>query len=268
MNNFLDGNLSIDEEAKLNNFLNYYNNDNGTINVLGMQVALGDEYLRIFKTKFLQEIMDGKLPESPNKIIGEFPFILQKDEVIVWVENVADHYDQTKATTRIAGMSGMSVKMAKGLYYRTGTAKGETRTVISHKFMGNGILVFTNKNMYFYSSKESFKIPYNKIVATQTGRLVNYTSEIENCIIVQKSGVTATGQIFAGFDEWFVLNLIENMINFNKEETENKEIKKSLRKTKSVANELIKLKKLMDEGILTEEEFDEQKKSILCQDQK
>lgn len=281
INSFLNDDLSVEEEEKINKFLNYYNNNNGTINILNIPIELGNDYTRIGKAKFLQNIMEGILPE--NQVADDFSFKLQKDESVVWSEDVI-YYESATKTEHIGGTQGVSIKIAKGMYYRVGGMKGQSLRTEYKKLIDCGTLVLTNKNLYFSSPAKSFKIPYNKISETSTTE-VETRSGIAKCIVLLKAGVSAKPQIFSSDDEWFLLNLLDNMINFGVQEIERKKIEKveeterkklekeqkaeqkkqnaEKRKQKSVANELIKLKKLLDQGVLTQEEFDTQKSILL-----
>mgnify|MGYP004443426205 CR=1 len=66
---------------------------------------------------------------------------------------------------------------------------------------GIGDLIFTNKNLIFYSQDKSIKLPYKKILS-----LVPYSDGVE----IQQDGTNARRVLFQGFDSWFFVNLMAN----------------------------------------------------------
>jgi hypothetical protein len=91
----------------------------------------------------------------------------------------------------------VSIRIAKGLYYRTGAFKGE-RVQTSD----TGPLSVTNKHIYFAGPSKRFRIAYNKIVAFEP---------FSDGIGVQRDAQTARPQLFATGDGWFTYNLITNL---------------------------------------------------------
>ncbi len=86
------------------------------------------------------------LAEIPQK--SETSVILQRDESIIWVL-VSVGYNEIKDHARyVGGSQGFSIRLIKGLYYRTGAFAG-------HKIIEQGIefhlgdLTITNKVMFF-----------------------------------------------------------------------------------------------------------------------
>jgi hypothetical protein len=81
-------------------------------------------YSRVAKAGLLSDIMNGKLPDRV-KIEGQLPFNLQKSEKMVWLfNNVA--YLEDKTRTQYVGCSkGVSIRIAKGVYYRVGAFQGQ-----------------------------------------------------------------------------------------------------------------------------------------------
>lgn len=68
-----------------------------------------------------------------------------------------------------------------------------------------GSLIITTKNVFFYSTKKSIKIPYKKVVSF---------TQYSNGIGVQKDG-NSKPQAFIGIDGWFAYNIVINIQNLD-----------------------------------------------------
>src|SRR5437899_430758 len=77
---------------------------------------------RVVKAGVLREIMHGTLPQR-MRIDGGLPINLLKDERIVWVFQRCDYLEDKVRRQYVGGSQGISVRIAKGLYYRVGAFK-------------------------------------------------------------------------------------------------------------------------------------------------
>ena len=111
-------------------------------------------------------------------------------------------YEQRTRTQYQGGYSGVSVRIAKGVYYRTGGFKGHPVKIEEMKYIGTGIFAITNKHVYFASSSKSFRIQFGKIITMDP---------YEDGIGLQKDGATAKPQVFKNIDGWFTYNVISNL---------------------------------------------------------
>jgi len=191
---FDDGVLTNEEETALNELKQYFNLSQEDLDKNGA-------YKKIIKGAILRDILDGKLPERVQ-IDGNLPFNLQKNEKIVWVFQNVDYYEKKTRTRYVGGSQGVSIRIAKGLYYRTGTFKGERVQTSETVHVDTGLLGVTNKHIYFTGSSKSFRINYNKIVSFET---------FSDGIGVQRDAQTAKPQSFLTGDGWFTYNLITNL---------------------------------------------------------
>ena len=190
-----DGLISIEEEQKILNFKKHFNLDENTL-------SNRDSFQKILKALILRDILDGRTPGSRLDIAGTIPFLLQKDEKIFWLFQNVEFYERQTKTTFQGRSQGVSIKIAKGLYYRTGIFKGNPVTNEQMTLLGKGMLALTNENLYFASTTKSLKIPYNK--------LISITPFLDG-IGLQKDGVSSKPQIFKDIDGWFTYNLISNL---------------------------------------------------------
>ena len=191
---FSDGVLSEEEEAALSELQKHFSLSQHTLDKNGA-------YSKIIKGAVLRDILNGELPQR-MRIDGGLPFNLQKTEKVVWVFQDADYYEQKTRTRYVGGSRGVSVRIARGLYYRTGGFKGERVQTSETVHADTGLLGVTNKHIYFAGPSRRFRINYNKIVAFEP---------FSDGIGVQRDAQTAKPQSFHTGDGWFTYNLITNL---------------------------------------------------------
>lgn len=190
-----DGILSTEEEQKITAFLGYFNFDQNIIDKRG-------SLQKVAKASILRDVLEGKIPESRLNLQGNLPFLLQKGETLIWVFQDVEFYEQKTITSYEGRSQGVSVRIAKGLYYRTGGFKGNPVKSEETVLQGKGILALTNKQLYYTSPGKTFKTPYAKIISL---------NQYSDGLGLQKDGVSAKPQILKGLDGWFTYNLISNL---------------------------------------------------------
>ena len=190
-----DGIISPEEEEKLEKFQKQLNLGQDVLNLNGA-------YNRIVQSEILKDVLDGRIPKSKVTIVGTLPFLIQNDESIIWLFQNVEFQEQRTKTTYQGISQGVSIKIAKGLYYRTGGFKGNPVSTEQMTILGNGMLALTNRNLYFASPTKNLKTPYNKLIS-----ITPYSDGIG----LQKDGASSKPQIFKGIDGWFTYNLISNL---------------------------------------------------------
>lgn len=196
VNAFLeDGVLCVEEENKLSKFLDHYNFGQDKMDKNGSMQ-------KIVKASILRDILDGKIPESKMNIQGSVSIMLGKSEYIIWIFNGVSYYEERIKTVYKGGSQGVSVRIAKGFYYRMGSFKGYPVRTEEMSFVANGSVVLTNENIYFLASNKNFKIPYNKILTIDS---------YEDGVGIQKDGPNTKPQVLRGLDGWFIYNFISNI---------------------------------------------------------
>lgn len=158
-------------------------------------------FMKFTKYLILKDLMNGILPDRID-FIGSSVNI-QKDESIIYAENGVVFSQPFTTTIRKGNSSSVSVRVAKGVYYKTGSFQSIPVTNTELKIVGEGNLYLTNKNIYFVSTQTSVKIPYNKVI--------NYLPEPE-AIEIQKDGSSKPYR-FSLIDGWFVYNFVNNIGN-------------------------------------------------------
>lgn len=192
-----DGVISSDEENKISRFKGHFNLDQTILNKNG-------SFEKVAKGLILNDIFQGKLPDKRITLDGNSPFLLGKDETLIWIFQNVEFYEQRTRTTFEGRSQGVSIKIAKGVYYRTGQFKGNPVVSTQMTFIATGLLALTNKNFYFASNSKNFKTPYKKLIS-----MTQYSDGIG----LQKDGVSAKPQIFKDLDGWFAYNVISNLRN-------------------------------------------------------
>ncbi len=191
--------LSIEEEKSLGALKEQLSLDQEALDSDG-------SYLKIVKAAVLRDLLEGKIPQRV-KIEGTVPFNLTKNEQIVWLFHGAKYYEERSHTTYEGKSSGVSVRVMQGVYFRTGSFRGNPVVTTNIVHVDTGSLAVTDKHIYFAGSTKAFRIAYNKIVAFKP---------FNDGLGVQRDAQSAKPQIFGVEDGWFIHNLVVNLSNIGK----------------------------------------------------
>jgi hypothetical protein len=189
-----DGLLSAEEEAKLAAFRSHF--------ALTQDILDRDGSMtRAAKAGALRELVEGGIP-TRLRVPGGLPFNFQASEQMVWAFP-AVRYLQDRVRKQYVGQSqGLSIRVAKGVYYRTSGFRGHVVESTETKEMDRGWLALTTKHLYFGGSHESLRIPYKKVVSFQP---------FSNGIGLMRDVANAKLQSFVNDDGWFTYNLVANL---------------------------------------------------------
>lgn len=158
-------------------------------------------YTRAGQAMVLRDITEGVTPQR-IRINGSIPFNMQKGETLVWLFHNVTLCEEKIFRTYVGKSSGFSVRIAKGLYYRTGSFNGwpiETNQMVTR---GNGSLGVTTKHIYFAGEQKSLRIPYNKVV-----QFIPYSDGLG----IHTDGKSDKAVAFKTGEGWFVHNLVQNL---------------------------------------------------------
>ncbi len=144
----------------------------------------------------LRDLKAGRQPQPMNVSL---PIMLGAGEFVIWLYNNVTFLQEKVHKEWVGRSHGTSVRIAKGVYYRTGGSRGVPVEYSTLDKQGIGYFILTNKNIIFYSQTKSTKIPYKKIIA-----VTPYSDGIE----IQKDAATAKREIYQGFDSWFTVNFL------------------------------------------------------------
>lgn len=190
-----DGILTIEEESKISDYKDQLN--------LPQEILdKNDSFQKVVRASVLRDLTEGNIPEPKISLQGHLPFNFQKTEKLIWVFAGVQFYEQTTRTQYQGGYSGVSIRVAKGVYYKTGEFKGNPVKIQEMKFIGTGLFALTNKHVYFSCPTKNLRLPLNKIITMDP---------YEDGIGLQKDGVTAKPQVFKNLDGWFTYNAMSNL---------------------------------------------------------
>jgi hypothetical protein len=158
-------------------------------------------YSRIEKSAVLRELVNGTIPEGV-RVEGILPFNFQKGEQTVWVFPNVEYLEDRTRREYVGGSHGVSVRIAKGVYYRTSSFRGHPVERTERTLVDEGILAVTNKHIYFGGPRKSFRIRHDKIVTHMP-----FTDGVG----VVRDALTAKPQVFVTGDGWFSYNLLVNL---------------------------------------------------------
>lgn len=191
---FADGVLSADEEQALSGLAKRFN-------LSGEELDGNGAWTRLVEGAVLRDVLDGNVPERMD-VAGRLPFNFQKSERLVWLFENTEYLEDKTRTHYRGGSQGVSIRIARGLYYRTGGFRGERIQTTETVSVDTGLLGATTKHLYFSGPKTGFRIRYDRIVAFEP-----YSDGIG----VQREAASAKPQKFLTGDGWFVYNLVTNL---------------------------------------------------------
>ena len=187
---FDDGVLSREEEERLE----------AVSGALDINPGTGIEQ-RIVRGAFLRDLLDGNLRDRRREY-GLLPFNLQKTEKLIYVFEDTEYHERKTRTHYAGGSQGVSVRIARGVYYRVGGFKGERYQTEETVHEDDGLMGFTDRHLYFAGDLKRFRIRWDRIVAFEP-----YADGIG----VQRDAQSAKPQAFVTGDGWFTYNLAANL---------------------------------------------------------
>ena len=196
VNRYLDdGIIDGDEERTVARFVQFSGLPQQRLNA-------GKSLERVVQSKVLQELLDGRIPAPRVSVSGNFPFMLSKTEHFVWFFRDVTLQMQKVRRETVGRTRGVSMRICKGVYYRTGGFRGHPVETTYMDRVGTGEVCLTDKNLYFHSPTKSLKIPFSKILSLDP---------YSNGLGIQKEGANDKPMFFENLDSWFCYNVISNL---------------------------------------------------------
>ena len=189
-----DGVLNLDEENALIRYLRRFGLDQSDVDANGA-------YHNMIKSAVIREAAEGLIPERLGEL-PPIPFNLMKSEQLVWVIDGVGYYEVKTRRERRGTSHGVSVRVAKGLYYRPSTFSSRSVEWEETVHEDTGLLGVTSKHIYFHGPRKRFRIRYDRIVSFDP-----YADGIG----VMRDAQTAKPQEFRTGDGWFIYNLVTNL---------------------------------------------------------
>ena len=147
-----DSVLSLDEEHALLRYLDHFDlsrfdvNDNGA-------------HRNMIQSAMIREAAEGIIPDRLGDLGRRVPFNLMKSEQLVWLIDDVDYYEVITRRERRGSSHGVSIRVAKGLYYRPSTFKSRAIEWEETVRQDTGLLGITSKHIYFHGPKKRFPHP-------------------------------------------------------------------------------------------------------------
>lgn len=189
-----DGILDAEEEKRLVEFRDHFGFSQNDLNRNGALTKTA-------KAGVLRDVLDGKIPQRLS-LDGSLPINFQKGETVVWAFPNSRYLEDKTRRQYVGGSQGVSIRVMKGVYYRVGAFKGEAVESTERVHVDTGLVVITDKNIYFSGSRKSLRVPYSKIVSFEP---------FSDGIGIMRDAATAKPQIFVTGDGWFTYNLVTNL---------------------------------------------------------
>lgn len=190
-----DGVIDVEEQKIIARFIQYSS-------ISQAQLNQNRSLEKVLQSQVLQNILVGNPPSPRITINGDFPFLLAKNEDLVWLSRNITLYEQKVRKEYVGRSQGVSVRICKGVYYRIGGFKGKPIETSYMQCIGVGSVCLTTKHIYFSSQEKSLKIPYSKIISAES---------YSNGVGIQQEGANKRPVFFEGLNSWFTYNVIANM---------------------------------------------------------
>ena len=124
---------------------------------------MSDESIQAFKiARLVRDLLEG----TPNPVISadEYGVMLSRNEIPVWAESNVEISVPKTVRQYHAGNRGVSIKIAKGVYYRTGGTRGYSESRQIQASEGRGFILATNHNLFISSAQTTRKISLDKVI--------------------------------------------------------------------------------------------------------
>jgi hypothetical protein len=129
------------------------------------QTELGGSIERLVKAAVLRDVEAGVI--NPRVSVEDLTINLLKDEVVLWLFNNSELYEFKSHTTYVGGSQGISLRIARGVYYRVSAFKGQSLQTEDLERQDSGSFIVTNQNVYFSGPRKSQRVHLKKIVSVQ-----------------------------------------------------------------------------------------------------
>ena len=135
--------------------------------------------------------------------VDPLPHQLEAVYEYFWVIQDVDYLETVVRRERRGSSQGLSVRVARGLYYRPSAFRSRPMEWEETVHAGTGMLGLTTKHIYFAGSRKRFRVRYDRIVAFEP---------FSDGFGIMRDAQTARPQTFRTGDGWFAYNLGEKCI--------------------------------------------------------
>ena len=189
-----DGLMSLDEENALAKYISHFNLTQQDLDRNGVQTSL-------VQAAVIRDVTQGIIPQR-QQVSGAVPFNLMKSETLVWVIQDVDYLETVVRRERQGTSHGLSIRVARGLYYRPSTFRSRPIEWDETVHADTGLLGLTTKHIYFAGRKKKFRVRYDRIVSFDP---------YDDGFGIMRDAQTPKPQVFRTEDSWFAHNLAVNL---------------------------------------------------------
>lgn len=190
-----DGLLTQEEEDALGEFFTL-------AGVTGAELGRNHELL--VKAALTRDLLSGTV--KPRAVaLDTLPFVLNKNEVLIWAFPRVEAGEYKTKMEYVGGNQGVSVRVAKGVYWRTGAYRGERLERQFLQVLGTGPLVVTSKHVYFKAGTDALRVAHKNVISI---------TPMDSAVMVHRSGERNKPLVFATSDPCFLMNLLTNASNW------------------------------------------------------
>jgi hypothetical protein len=117
--------------------------------------------------QFFSSLLWCVLVKGDPTLVGDIrhPFNLKAGETPLMFFGSVEYSKETISRGNQGGYGGMSVRVARGVYYHFGGFKGQRTETSALQEIDYGGMLVTTQNMYFGGQHTSFRIPYSHVVS-------------------------------------------------------------------------------------------------------
>jgi hypothetical protein len=189
-----DGVLDESEEKRLGEFKSRLSLSQADLDTNGA-------FTRVAKSAVIRDVLNGVIPRR-MEVEETLPINLAKNEEIVWLFHGCEYLEDKTRRRYVGSSQSMSFRIMKGVYDRVGAFAGQPVDRTERVHIDTGMVVITNKHIFFAGPVKALRVPYAKIVSFQP---------FSNGTGIIRDASNAKPQIFVTGDGWFTYNLVTNL---------------------------------------------------------
>lgn len=177
----------------------------GLFTCAGIPIASMDSAARerLLKAAVVRDLLNANI--HPRFSASDLPFNLQKTEIPVWLWRGV-HVLRDKTVSEWQGRSqGVSIRVARGVYWRLGANRGQKVSYEVKESMGRGPLAVTNRHLYFQGDGAALRIRHDKIISMNL---------YDDGVVIYPDGARAKPLTILTYDAWFLINCLSNAKNW------------------------------------------------------
>lgn len=201
----------------------------------------------------------------PAFMVDNPPIVLGPEEQCYYVGNACGAKIKTITTGHVGASKGTTIRIMKGVSYHVGGSKGQAvREQVLDK-SPEGTFVMTGNRFVLLTTQYGFEIAGNKLNSIELrpdGFAIFQKNKTHIVLSEDVKKIAVIMQLLISATEEEQKKLLEEKEKTPKKR-KSKKVEEQTNEGLSSADEIRKYKQLMDEGIITEEEFEKKKHEIL-----